>query len=254
MNERVTPPPVPPSKAQRTRMPDERYCRDCGGVVSIRAVICPHCGVQQSEGVSKTALLLITLFFGGIGGHKFYLKKYWLGVLYLVFCWTYIPGVIALIEFIVYASTSGEELRRKYTTSSSGWVVALACLGGFVFIGGILAAIAIPQYLNYIARAKVNAAKSNYETAIVFVKSELAKKASGAAGTNNAVVELNGIAKGNPYDQTLEAFVIGSVIEKGQVALSVNDLDSVAIGDIVEIQVDWSGDTEADDVIAITVE
>ena len=38
-----------------------------------------------------------------------------------------------------------------------------------VAILGILAAVAIPQYLNYIARSKINASRSNYDAAINFV-------------------------------------------------------------------------------------
>ncbi|RMH47148.1 MAG: TM2 domain-containing protein [Gammaproteobacteria bacterium] len=45
-----------------------------------------------------TTAVLLALFLGGIGGHKFYLGQTGLGVLYLLFCWTMIPGVIALFE------------------------------------------------------------------------------------------------------------------------------------------------------------
>lgn len=250
----VTPPPVATTTAPRTTRPDERYCGDCGELVAIGADRCPHCGVQQRGGVSKTALLLITFFLGGIGGHKFYLKRYWLGVLYLVFCWTWIPQFIALIEFIVYACTSSEKLRRKYTATSSAVVVVIVCLAGVVFVGGILSAITIPQYLNYIARAKANVAKANYDTAIALVKSEFAKESAALVATSNVVAELNGGIKRSPYDQTLPAFVEGSTLEKGQVALSVTNLHSVAMRDAVRIQVDWTGDSTADEVTVITRE
>lgn len=51
--------------------------------------------------VSKTTYLLLAFFLGGLGGHKFYAGKTGLGILYLVFCWTYIPAIIAFIEFII---------------------------------------------------------------------------------------------------------------------------------------------------------
>ena len=38
---------------------------------------------------------------GGLGAHKFYSGKTLMGVLYLVFCWTYIPALIALVEGII---------------------------------------------------------------------------------------------------------------------------------------------------------
>jgi transposase-like protein len=45
--------------------------------------------------LSKAALLAITFFLGGVGGHKFYLRKYLQGAIYLLFCWTAIPSLVA---------------------------------------------------------------------------------------------------------------------------------------------------------------
>lgn len=55
---------------------------------------------MQFNSVKKnpTSAVLFTLFLGGVGGHKFYMGQTGLGVVYLLFCWTYIPGIIALIE------------------------------------------------------------------------------------------------------------------------------------------------------------
>ena len=50
--------------------------------------------------ISKAVYILLAFFLGGIGAHKFATKKYVQGVLYLVFFWTFIPGLIALIELI----------------------------------------------------------------------------------------------------------------------------------------------------------
>jgi len=65
--------------------------------------------------VNKVALLVITFFLGGVGGHKFYLRKYLQGMLYLLFCWTTIPSLIALVEFILYACKSEPELQQAYS-------------------------------------------------------------------------------------------------------------------------------------------
>lgn len=51
--------------------------------------------------VNKVAYILLALFFGGLGVHKFFAKKYILGVIYLVFCWTFIPSLVAFIEAII---------------------------------------------------------------------------------------------------------------------------------------------------------
>ena len=51
--------------------------------------------------VSKIAYVLLALFLGGLGIHKFYAGKTAAGVLYLLFCWTLIPGILAFIEAII---------------------------------------------------------------------------------------------------------------------------------------------------------
>lgn len=47
---------------------------------------------------NKTTAGLLALFLGGLGIHKFYLGKPLAGVIYILFCWTYIPSLIAFIE------------------------------------------------------------------------------------------------------------------------------------------------------------
>lgn len=51
--------------------------------------------------VSKLAYCLWCVLLGAVGAHKFYAGKIWQGVLYLLFCWTYIPAIISFIEFII---------------------------------------------------------------------------------------------------------------------------------------------------------
>ncbi|MDP4117294.1 MAG: TM2 domain-containing protein [Bacteroidota bacterium] len=63
---------------------------------------------------SKTTAGLLAIFLGGIGVHKFYLGKPGLGILYLVFCWTYIPAIIGFIEGIIYLASSDETFHTKY--------------------------------------------------------------------------------------------------------------------------------------------
>jgi len=62
----------------------------------------------------KTTAALIAFFLGGFGAHRFYLGQTGLGFLYLVFCWTLIPAVIALIDFIVFLAMSKESFDLKY--------------------------------------------------------------------------------------------------------------------------------------------
>lgn len=92
------------------------FCRGCGKELHSSAKACPHCGASQSVAGSKNKITaaLLAFFLGGIGAHKFYLGRIGQGILYLIFCWTFIPAVIAFIEFIVYLCTSEEDFARKY--------------------------------------------------------------------------------------------------------------------------------------------
>ncbi|MBW8350802.1 TM2 domain-containing protein, partial [Bacillus sp. IITD106] len=47
---------------------------------------------------SKTVGYLLAFFLGGLGIHAFYYKRYVRGILYLVFCWTYIPIFLGWID------------------------------------------------------------------------------------------------------------------------------------------------------------
>lgn len=62
---------------------------------------CAQTGGNQGKVVNKIAYALLALFLGGLGAHKFYAGKIGAGIVYLVFCWTFIPAIIALIEFII---------------------------------------------------------------------------------------------------------------------------------------------------------
>jgi len=45
-----------------------------------------------------TAAILLAFFLGSFGAHRFYMGEIGLGVLYVVFCWTGIPHLVALVE------------------------------------------------------------------------------------------------------------------------------------------------------------
>jgi hypothetical protein len=69
--------------------------------------------------------------------------------------------LIALIEFIIYAFRTSEKLQEKYSASRRGVVIAVIAGGiGFIFLLGILAAIAIPGFIAYRNLAYQAAVKS----------------------------------------------------------------------------------------------
>lgn len=63
---------------------------------------------------SKGTAAVLALLLGGFGVHKFYLDQAGQGVIYLLFCWTFIPAFIAFFEAIVYVTMSDEAFQRKY--------------------------------------------------------------------------------------------------------------------------------------------
>lgn len=96
------------------------FCRACGTSIDSRAELCPKCGVRQkaaAAGQSRMTAVLLAFFLGGLGAHKFYLGKPALGLIYLIFCWTFIPAVVALIEGISYLSMSDEDFAEKHGTA-----------------------------------------------------------------------------------------------------------------------------------------
>jgi TM2 domain-containing membrane protein YozV len=63
---------------------------------------------------NRTAALLICFFAGGLGIHKFYLGKNVEGVIYLLFFWTMIPGIIAFFEFLGLCFMSDREFDARF--------------------------------------------------------------------------------------------------------------------------------------------
>jgi len=144
------------------------FCRGCGKEIHETAPSCPHCGAPQSGQASaatspknQTVAALLCAFLGGFGAHRFYLGKILSGVVYLLFCWTGIPALIAFFELfgIVFASPqkwATAHNNGQLTSPVNGFVKALALFFPVLFIIGIVAAVLIPQYNAYKARKVTN--------------------------------------------------------------------------------------------------
>lgn len=102
---------------------DQIKCPYCSELIQKRALKCKHCGEfldnrprikPAGDRKNKTVAGLLALFLGGIGIHKFYLQQGGSGLIRLIFCWTFIPAIIAFFEAIGLFMSSQEEFDRKY--------------------------------------------------------------------------------------------------------------------------------------------
>lgn len=85
--------------------------------------------------------------------------------MYVLFFWTGIPALIALIEFAIYAFTSSERLQEKHrlTLPTLAQSVGLAVI--LIFIG-IMAAIAINEFAAFRTRSINAAAEADLRVAV----------------------------------------------------------------------------------------
>ena len=125
---------TPASPTATTENENNVRCPYCAEVIAAAAKKCKHCGefldetlryarmpTPRSTGLSvapngktKVAAGLFAIFLGGIGMHKFYLGQVGQGIVYVLFCWTFIPSVIGLIEGIIYLTMSDQAFAEKY--------------------------------------------------------------------------------------------------------------------------------------------
>jgi TM2 domain len=68
-------------------------------------------------GKSKTTAGILAILLGGLGAHKFYLGQVLMGLLYLLFCWTFILALVAFIEGIIFLTLPDDDFQSRYGTS-----------------------------------------------------------------------------------------------------------------------------------------
>jgi TM2 domain-containing membrane protein YozV/Tfp pilus assembly major pilin PilA len=191
------------------------YCVKCGTVIRVGQSKCSKCFTPVSEFVSKskTTAGLLAFFVGGLGIHRLYLGQWW-GIIYLLFWSTLIPSIVSLVESIVFFSTSREAWDKKYGSvqKSSGVLAAVFVVSIIVFIAitGILAAVALPAYVDYTNRAKIQRAMPQVH--------EVREKVAGFILRTNSYPNEN-ILVGLPDD--IQSDVIESITLKDDAKLEV---------------------------------
>ncbi len=73
----------------------------------------------NSRRKDSTTGALLTVFLGGLGAHRFYLGETGLGLLYMAFCWTFIPVIVSLVELSVTRNRV-----RKYNSEVAAEIVS----------------------------------------------------------------------------------------------------------------------------------
>jgi len=63
---------------------------------------------------TKFTTVILALFLGGFWVHRMYLWQVGLWFIYLIFCLTFIPWIIALIEVFYFWFMSQEKFDNKY--------------------------------------------------------------------------------------------------------------------------------------------
>ena len=58
--------------------------------------------------------ILLAFGFGFFGLQEFYRRETGLGVLAVLFCWTFIPAIVATIEGLIWLFKGPEEFNLKY--------------------------------------------------------------------------------------------------------------------------------------------
>lgn len=103
------------------------YCKNCGKEIDDKAVICVHCGVPTenstytSSNKNLVTAILLCLFLGGFGAHRFYTGHIGTAILQLILTLSFFGLIVsalwALIDLIYiicgkFKTSDGCELSR----------------------------------------------------------------------------------------------------------------------------------------------
>ena len=122
-----------------------------------------------------------------------------------------------------------------------------------VAIIGILAAIAIPQYMSYVANGKAKTCQSNMDIAARFIASELKKESFNRSG--NATQHLNRGGKMDPYNASHNAFADNSGMLSSmncQIGIKNPLLNATALGTVIVISGVDGGDAGKASPVIVT--
>ena len=82
----------------------------------------------SNKRVNKIVYAILTILLGSIGINKFYAGKIKSGILSLVFCWTLIPAILSIAEFITVLTEKSDKDGKIPVTSERRNNVCFAVL------------------------------------------------------------------------------------------------------------------------------
>ncbi|HHB91890.1 MAG TPA: NINE protein [Thioploca sp.] len=201
-------------------------CSTCNAVIYQKAEFCHKCGIRHRRPAKKLTLLLLTLFTGGFGIHRFYLGNYLWGTIYLLFFWTFIPVLISLIEYVIFLFKSSDKIEESYEAHEST-VAIVMILPVLLFFGRITLPIMIPAYWDYASKTKVVEAILLLENSKLIVEKHIQK-----TGTFPSTNELKaiGIITSGTYVSDIE-----SNVQQNYLQATMNNNASVVTGKTIRI-------------------
>ena len=68
---------------------------------------------------NRGVAIVLALFLGPFGIHRFYVGQIAWGFIFLIFCWTFIPAIFGIIDVFRWAFMKEETFQARYSTPSS---------------------------------------------------------------------------------------------------------------------------------------
>lgn len=123
----------------------------------LHSVSATHPGIRRRP-ISKPVLLVLALCLGGLGAHRYYLRRYLSGLCYSLLFWTPLPWLLGWGDALRYARRSEVVLQRRYRDRLSGGKLCLVQAAGLLpafALGAVLVGLGLPAYRMALDRARV---------------------------------------------------------------------------------------------------
>jgi TM2 domain-containing membrane protein YozV len=101
---------------------------------------------------TKPTVILLAMFFGLFGMHKFYANRNKMGYLYVILSPTLIPIIFSFLDILFYSLIKKEKFETKFRVIGNqkhmmlGLLLAIALIGTEVYLG---LTIGVPKYIEY---------------------------------------------------------------------------------------------------------